>query len=47
VEPVAVAQEGNQLSVTANVVGNFPGSPARLDHVFELDGDCIGSLKIG
>tara|TARA_R100000306_G_scaffold62597_1_gene75230 strand:- start:9884 stop:10234 length:351 start_codon:yes stop_codon:yes gene_type:complete len=47
VEPVAVAQEGNQLRVTANVVGNFPGSPARLDHVFELDGDRIGSLKIG
>ncbi|CAM4038463.1 nuclear transport factor 2 family protein [Bordetella muralis] len=48
VEPVSVTRNGNNhLSVIANVVGNFPGSPIRLDHLFDLAGDKIQSLKIG
>ncbi|MFL9608527.1 nuclear transport factor 2 family protein [Methylobacillus sp. Pita2] len=47
VEPVGVSREGARLKVAANVVGNFPGSPAQLDHVFGLDGDKIKSLEIG
>lgn len=47
VEPVGVSQDGGRLKVTANVVGNFPGSPAQLDHVFGLTGDKIKSLEIG
>lgn len=47
VEPVGVSRDGDRLKVTANVVGNFPGSPARLDHVFGLAGDKIKSLEIG
>jgi len=47
VEPVSASQEGGRLTVTANVVGNFPGSPVQLDHVFSLEGDKIKSLEIG
>lgn len=47
VEPVSASREGNRLKVAANVVGNFPGSPAQLDHLFDLDGDKIKSLEIG
>lgn len=47
VEPVSVSQDGERLRVAANVVGNFPGSPAQLDHVFGLVGDQIVSLEIG
>ena len=31
----------------SNVAGNFPGSPAQLDHVVGLAGDKIKSLEIG
>lgn len=47
VEPVSVSRDGDRLNVTANVVGNFPGSPVQLDHVFGLAGDKIKSLEIG
>lgn len=47
VEPVDAVRDGDRLTVTANVAGNFPGSPVRLDHVFELQGDRIRSLTIG
>lgn len=46
VEPVSVSRDGDRLTVTANVVGNFPGSPAQLEHVFGLAGDKIQSLEI-
>lgn len=46
VEPVSISRDGDRLTVTANVVGNFPGSPAKLDHVFGLTGDRISSLEI-
>ncbi len=39
-------RDGTQWTVRANVPGNFPGSPVRLDHVFELAGDAIRSLEI-
>ncbi len=47
VEPVSFSRDGDLLKVTANVVGNFPGSPVQLDHVFGLAGDRIKSLEIG
>jgi len=47
VEPLGAVQQGDRHTVTANVVGNFPGSPVQLDHVFELAGDRIRSLEIG
>lgn len=46
VEPFSVSQDGDRITVTANLVGNFPGSPVQLDHVFELAGDKIKSLEI-
>lgn len=47
VEPISMSRDGDRLSVTANVVGNFPGSPVQLNHVFDLVGDKIKQLKIG
>ena len=47
VEPVAATREADRLTVTADVVGNFPGSPVRLDHVFDLRDGRIRSLAIG
>ncbi|MDR0245886.1 MAG: nuclear transport factor 2 family protein [Burkholderia sp.] len=46
VEPVSVSRDGNRLTVTANVAGNFPGSPVQLDHVFDLALGKIESLEI-
>ncbi|EPO6706485.1 nuclear transport factor 2 family protein [Pseudomonas aeruginosa] len=47
VEPVGLSRNGDRLTVTASVVGSFPGSPVQLDHVFDLAGDRIRSLEIG
>jgi len=47
VEPLRASRDGDRLTVTASVVGNFPGSPVQLDHVFGLAGDEIRSLEIG
>jgi hypothetical protein len=46
VEPVSVSQSADQISVKAKLVGNFPGSPVHLDHVFELSGGKIRYLEI-
>jgi ketosteroid isomerase-like protein len=46
VEPLGCDEVNDQVTVSANVAGNFPGSPARLDHVFRLAGDKIQSLEI-
>jgi len=46
VEPLAVTQQGDSLSVTARLVGNFPGSPLQLNHLFLLQDDQIRSLEI-
>ncbi|KFX23422.1 polyketide cyclase [Pectobacterium atrosepticum] len=47
VELVSLTRDGDRLSITANVVGNFPGSPVQLDHLFDLAGGKITSLEIG
>lgn len=47
VEPVSASKDGDLLKVKANVIGNFPGSPVQLDHVFGLAGNKINSLEIG
>ncbi|RQR64664.1 nuclear transport factor 2 family protein [Burkholderia sp. Bp9002] len=46
VEPVAASGSGERLTISARVVGNFPGSPVQLDHVFDLAGDRISALEI-
>jgi len=47
IQPLSVVQDGDRLRVATNVVGNFPGSPVQLDHVFDLAGERIRSLEIG
>lgn len=47
VEPLDASQDGDHVVVTTRVVGNFPGSPVQLQHVFSLAGDKIQSLEIG
>ena len=47
IEPLAITERDGKIIVTGKVSGNFPGSPINLDHVFELRGDRIVSLKIG
>ncbi|QJQ95868.1 MULTISPECIES: nuclear transport factor 2 family protein [Halomonadaceae] len=46
VEPLNTSQENGKLNVKARVVGNFPGSPVELDHVFLIEHDLIRSLEI-
>lgn len=46
VEPIKVSRNGDRITVVAHVVGNFPGSPVQLDHVFALAGDKIRLLEI-
>jgi hypothetical protein len=47
VKPVSISRTGDRMTVAADVAGNFPGSPVRLDHRFDLAGDRIQSLSIG
>lgn len=44
--PTAAEVIANEVVVTANCVGNFPGSPIDLRFFFGLNGDKIGSLRI-
>jgi hypothetical protein len=37
---------GDQVNVRVRLVGEFPGSPVELDHVFTLSDDKIVSLEI-
>ena len=50
-KPVAdvsdLIQIGVQFIATAQVSGNFPGSPAQIRYKFTLKGDKIDSLAIG
>ena len=46
VEPVNASLQNGALTVTARVVGDFPGSPVQLKHVFVLQDDQIRSLEI-
>jgi hypothetical protein len=32
--------------VTGEVSGDFPGSPIKLEHIFEIEGGRIASLEI-
>lgn len=38
IQPLSSSTEGDVLTVTASVSGNFPGSPADLTYDFVLDG---------
>jgi len=46
VEPLAISERDGKVIVTGKVSGNFPGSPVKLDHVFEIEGEKIVSLEI-
>lgn len=46
VEPLAAKQKDGTLTVTARLVGNFPGSPVLLNHLFLLQDGQIRSLEI-
>ncbi|PKM24579.1 MAG: polyketide cyclase [Gammaproteobacteria bacterium HGW-Gammaproteobacteria-13] len=46
VEPLAATQNDDSLSVTARLVGNFPGSPVMLNHRFLLQDSQIRALEI-
>ncbi|WNF47979.1 nuclear transport factor 2 family protein [Pseudomonas sp. SG20056] len=46
VEPLTATQNDDSLSVTARLVGNFPGSPLQLNHLFLLQDGQIRSLEI-
>lgn len=46
VEPLDILAEGDRVTVTSKVVGNFPGSPVTLRHAFGLSGGKINALEI-
>lgn len=46
VEPLDVTQQDSSVTVRTRVVGNFPGSPVQLEHVFRLVDGRIESLEI-
>lgn len=46
VEPLSLTRDGACVTVAGQVSGNFPGSPVRLNHVFELRDEQIQSLEI-
>lgn len=46
VEPLEAVHEEGRLIVKTRVVGDFPGSPTELDHVFLLQEGRIRSLEI-
>lgn len=46
VEPLEASHDNGRLTVTARVVGNFPGSPVKLIHRFTLKDGQIRSLEI-
>jgi hypothetical protein len=45
-EPLAVETSGPDVTVTARVIGDFPGSPVELRYRFTLDGTTIARLEI-
>lgn len=46
VEPLTAVTDATGITVVARYVGNFPGSPTDLTHVFRLTGDKIEFLEI-
>jgi hypothetical protein len=45
-EPLAVDVSGPEVTVTARVTGDFPGSPVKLQYRFTLEGALIARLEI-
>ena len=45
-EPLAVDASGPDVTVTARVTGDFPGSPVELEYRFTLEGASIARLEI-
>jgi ketosteroid isomerase-like protein len=45
-QTVSVQMFGDLVTVRARLTGEFPGSPAELDHIFKLSGNKISSLEI-
>jgi ketosteroid isomerase-like protein len=45
-EPLAVDASGPDVTVTARVSGDFPGSPVDLEYRFTLEGTSIARLEI-
>ena len=45
-EPLAVDVSGPEVTVTARVTGDFPGSPVELHYDFTLEGTSIARLEI-
>jgi hypothetical protein len=46
VEPLGLSLQGGSIVVLSITSGEFPGSPIRLEHIFEIDGERITSLEI-
>ena len=45
-EPLDASVSDKTTRLRARLIGNFPGSPLELDHIFTLAGDKIASLEI-
>ena len=45
-EPMTVDDQGDRITVTARLTGNFPGSPVDLRYAFTLEGKEIARLEI-
>jgi len=46
VVPLSASDRDGAIVVLCRVAGEFPGSPAELQHVFRIDGEQIMSLEI-
>jgi len=46
IEPIDAVARDDRTIVTARLTGSFPGSPVRLEFVFELEDNRIKSLTI-
>lgn len=46
IEPLEARHEHGRQSVTARVIGNFPGSPVKLNYLFTLQDGLIHALEI-
>lgn len=46
VEPLTVTQDGVNVKVLTQATGDFPGSPAQFEYLFQLADDKIEALEI-
>lgn len=44
--PLSAQTYGNELTVRAQLTGDFAGSPVKLDHIFKVKTNKIASLEI-